>query len=47
VAVKVQRPSVETDFAGDIRLMTATVNLIKHRVEIHLLDDEPISEFIG
>ena len=48
VAVKVQRPSVETDFAGDIRLMTATVNLIKHlRLKFIYWMIEPISEFIG
>jgi ubiquinone biosynthesis protein len=29
VAVKVQRPSVETDFAGDIRLMAAAMTAIK------------------
>ena len=29
IAVKVQRPNVERDFAGDIRLMSATIRLIK------------------
>ena len=29
VAVKVQRPNVETDFAGDIRLMAAAMTVIK------------------
>lgn len=29
VAVKVQRPNVEVDFAGDIRLMAATIRIIK------------------
>jgi len=39
---------VETDFAGDIRLMTATVNLINHlRLKFIYWMIEPISEFIG
>lgn len=48
LAVKVQRPHVETDFAGDIRLMAATISLIK-RLRIRglywLL--EPTGEFLA
>jgi ubiquinone biosynthesis protein len=48
VAVKVQRPSVETDFAGDIRLMVATINLIKRlRLSFIYWMIEPISEFVA
>ena len=47
VAVKVQRPSVETDFAGDIRLMSATMSVIKR---LHLRGLywmlEPTGEFL-
>lgn len=48
VAIKVQRPSVDTDFAGDIRLMLATINLIKRlRLRFIYWMIEPISEFVG
>lgn len=48
VAVKVQRPTVDTDFAGDIRLMLATLRLIKHlRLKFLYWMIEPISEFVG
>ena len=47
VAVKVQRPNVEIDFAGDIRLMAAAITLIKR---LHLRSLywmlEPTSEFL-
>jgi ubiquinone biosynthesis protein len=47
VAVKVQRPSVETDFAGDIRLMAAAITAIKR---LHLRSLywmlEPTGEFL-
>lgn len=48
VAVKVQRPNVQTDFAGDIRLMTATIALIK-RLRLRPLSwmIEPMSEFVS
>ena len=47
VAVKVQRPSVETDFAGDIRLMSAAMTLIK-RLHVRSLYWmlEPTGEFL-
>lgn len=47
VAVKVQRPNVESDFNGDIRLMTATIRLVQRlhlRMFYWLI--EPTSEFI-
>jgi ubiquinone biosynthesis protein len=48
VAIKVQRPSVETDFAGDIRLMVATTHLIKRlRLRFIYWMIEPISEFVA
>ena len=48
VAVKVQRPSVETDFAGDIRLMVATINFIKRlRLSFVYWMIEPMSEFVA
>lgn len=48
LAVKVQRPNVETDFAGDIRLMTAAVSLIKRlRLKFVYWMIEPMSEFIA
>jgi ubiquinone biosynthesis protein len=48
VAVKVQRPSVDTDFAGDIRLMMAVVHFIKLlRLRLVYWMIEPISEFVG
>jgi ubiquinone biosynthesis protein len=48
VAVKVQRPTVRTDFAGDIRLMTASIALIK-RLRLRTLAwmVEPMSEFVA
>lgn len=48
LAVKVQRPSVEMDFAGDIRLISATIRLIKFlRVRALYWMIEPMSEFIA
>jgi len=48
LAVKVQRPSVKTDFAGDIRLMTTLVRLIRAlRAKPLYWLIEPLSEFIG
>jgi ubiquinone biosynthesis protein len=48
LAVKVQRPTVETDFAGDIRLMTAAIRLIKRmRLKGLYWMVEPTSEFIA
>ncbi len=47
VAVKVQRPNVETDFAGDIRLMAATMTVIKRlRISALYCLIEPLSEFV-
>src|SRR5262249_10170807 len=48
LAVKVQRPSVEDDFAGDIRLMAGAIRLIRtlHLRPLHWLV-EPISEFVA
>jgi ubiquinone biosynthesis protein len=47
LAVKVQRPNVETDFAGDIRLMTGAVKLIKSlRLKMLYWTIEPLSEFV-
>ena len=48
VAVKVQRPSVETDFTGDIQLMQTTLKFIKrlHLSFIYWMI-EPISEFVA
>lgn len=47
VAVKVQRPNVETDFAGDIRLMSAAITVIK-RLHVRSLYWmlEPTGEFL-
>src|SRR5689334_13717274 len=47
VAVKVQRPNVERDFAGDIRLMSAAMTLIK-RLHVRSLYWmlEPTGEFL-
>lgn len=47
LAVKVQRPNVETDFAGDIRLMSFAVRAIK-RLRLQSLSwmIEPLSEFV-
>lgn len=48
VAVKVQRPTVETDFAGDIRLMKAAMGWIRRlRVERLYWLLEPLTEFIA
>jgi len=48
VAVKVQRPSVQTDFAGDIRLMTVAIRLINAlRVKRLYWMIEPMSEFVA
>jgi ubiquinone biosynthesis protein len=48
VAIKVQRPSVDTDFTGDIRLMVATIRLIKGlRLKFAYWMIEPISEFVA
>lgn len=48
VAIKVQRPNVDTDFAGDIRLMVATIRLIKRlRLKFIYWMIEPISEFVA
>jgi ubiquinone biosynthesis protein len=46
LAVKVQRPNVETDFAGDIQLMTGAVKLIKRlRLKRFYWVVEPLTEF--
>ncbi len=47
VAVKVRRPSVETDFAGDVRLMKVAVRLI-HTLRLSLFHWllEPLTEFM-
>jgi ubiquinone biosynthesis protein len=48
VAVKVQRPAVDTDFAGDIRLMTVAMRLIRRldlRPFFWML--EPMGEFVA
>ena len=48
LAVKVQRPNVKTEFAGDIRLMTTMVRLIRAlRIKPIYWMIEPLSEFIG
>jgi len=48
VAVKVQRPTVDAEFAGDIRLMTLTTRLIR-RLSITALywTLEPMGEFVA
>jgi ubiquinone biosynthesis protein len=47
LAVKVQRPSVKTDFAGDILLMRSMMRLIRAlRVKAAYWMIEPLSEFI-
>jgi ubiquinone biosynthesis protein len=48
VAVKVQRPAVETDFKGDVRLMATVIKLIKY-LHIRWLYwlIEPTSEFVA
>jgi predicted unusual protein kinase regulating ubiquinone biosynthesis (AarF/ABC1/UbiB family) len=47
-AVKVQRPSVEQDFAGDVRLMTALLTLIErlHLKPLYWML-EPMGEFVA
>jgi ubiquinone biosynthesis protein len=48
VAVKVQRPSVKEDFAGDIRLMAGMIRLIQVlRVKPLYWMIEPLSEFVA
>lgn len=48
VAVKVQRPNVGRDFAGDIRLMSATIRLIKFlRLRLLYWLIEPTGEFLA
>ena len=48
LAVKVQRPNVHNDFAGDIRLMSATVRCIQVlRLKQLYWMLEPLSEFIA
>jgi ubiquinone biosynthesis protein len=48
VAVKVQRPNVEVDFAGDIRLMAAFISLIKRlRLRPLFWLIEPTGEFLA
>jgi ubiquinone biosynthesis protein len=48
VAVKVQRPSVKEDFAGDIRLMTGMIRLIQRlRLKPLYWLIEPLSEFVA
>ncbi len=48
VAVKVQRPSVDTDFLGDIRLMTATIRVIRYlQVKSLYWVLEPMGEFVA
>lgn len=47
LAVKVQRPGVATDFAGDIYLISATIRLIKFlRLRFLYWMIEPMSEFV-
>lgn len=47
IVVKIQRPEVDTDFMGDIRLMKTMVNLIKTvRLTALYWLIEPISEFV-
>ncbi len=48
VAVKIQRPKVEAEFAGDIRLMTSAVAGIRGlRLRRLYWLIEPVSEFVG
>jgi ubiquinone biosynthesis protein len=48
VAVKVRRPNVERDFNGDIKLMLATVRLVKAlRLRFLYWIIEPTSEFVA
>jgi ubiquinone biosynthesis protein len=48
LAVKVQRPSVQSDFAGDIRLMVAAIRLIRvfHVRRLYWML-EPLNEFVS
>jgi ubiquinone biosynthesis protein len=48
VAVKVQRPAVDTDFAGDIRLMTLAMRVIR-RLDLRTFfwTLEPMGEFVA
>jgi len=48
LAIKVRRPTVERDFAVDIRLMTAAIRLIRlaHLRKLNWMI-EPMSEFLG
>jgi ubiquinone biosynthesis protein len=48
IVVKIQRPEVDTDFMGDIRLMKTLLSLIKrtHLTALYWLV-EPISEFVS
>jgi ubiquinone biosynthesis protein len=48
LAVKVQRPAVDTDFAGDIHLMNGTMRLIR-KLRLRALNwmIEPMSEFVA
>lgn len=48
VAVKVQRPSVDTDFAGDIRLMAVGIRLIRRfQLKRFYWMLEPMGEFVA
>jgi predicted unusual protein kinase regulating ubiquinone biosynthesis (AarF/ABC1/UbiB family) len=48
VAVKVQRPNVDTEFAGDIRLMTVGIRLIRRlEVKPFYWMIEPMREFVA
>jgi ubiquinone biosynthesis protein len=48
VAVKVQRPSVDTDFTGDIRLMALAIRLIRRlQIESFYWMLEPMGEFVA
>jgi len=48
VAVKVRRPAVETEFAGDVRLMTTAIRIIRSlRVKPLYWMIEPMSEFVS
>lgn len=48
LAVKVRRPAVETEFAGDVRLMTAAIRFIRvlHLKPLYWMID-PMSEFVS
>jgi ubiquinone biosynthesis protein len=48
LAVKVQRPNAEAEFAGDIQLMTAAIRIIKFlRLKSLFWVVEPMSEFVA